>query len=177
MSGTVRAADLLARRLYEAGCRLAFGMPGGEVLMLVDALELAGIRFVLAKHENAAGFMAEGVYHMTGAPGILVATVGPGVANALNVAANAEQDRVPLIVVSGCVDEDEAVTYNHQVFDHQQVFRPVVKASFRVVAGAVDAQHFAQTGAHGAAAGPRQGDAGLRASGHGRPSVAWRRRD
>src|SRR3546814_9407092 len=83
--------------------------------------------------------MAEGVHHMTGAPGILVATVGPGVANALNVAANAEQDRVPLIVVSGCVDEDEAVTYNHQVFDHQAVFRPVVKASFRVSAGAVDA--------------------------------------
>ena len=139
MSGTVRAADLLARRLHDAGCRWAFGIPGGEVLTFVDALEKAGIRFVLAKHENAAGFMAEGVYHMTGAPGILVATVGPGVANALNVAANAEQDRVPLIVVSGCVDEDEAVTYNHQVFDHQQVFRPVVKASFRVVAGAVDA--------------------------------------
>ncbi|GHD56812.1 acetolactate synthase [Thalassobaculum fulvum] len=140
MSQTVRAADLLARRLYDAGCRWAFGIPGGEVLTFVDALEKAGIRFVLAKHENAAGFMAEGVYHMTGAPGILVATVGPGVANALNVAANAEQDRVPLIVVSGCVDEDEAVTYNHQVFDHSQVFRPVVKASFRVTAGAVDAQ-------------------------------------
>lgn len=140
MSDTIRVADALARRLYAAGCRWAFGIPGGEVLTFIDALERAGIRFVLAKHENAAGFMAEGVYHMTGAPGILVATVGPGVANALNVAANAEQDRVPLIVVSGCVDEDEAVTYNHQVFDHQQVFRPVVKASFRIAAGAIEAQ-------------------------------------
>ncbi|MCR9174760.1 MAG: thiamine pyrophosphate-binding protein [Alphaproteobacteria bacterium] len=135
-----RVADLLARRLYEAGCRYAFGIPGGEVLTIIDALEKAGITFLLAKHENAAGFMAEGVHHMTGAPGILVATVGPGAANAVNVAANAEQDRVPLIVITGCVDEDEAVTYNHQVFDHQQVFRPVTKASFRVVAGAVDAQ-------------------------------------
>ncbi|MEQ8394327.1 thiamine pyrophosphate-binding protein [Thalassobaculum sp.] len=140
MTETIRVADALARRLYDAGCRWAFGIPGGEVLTFIDALERAGIRFVLAKHENAAGFMAEGVYHMTGAPGILVATVGPGVANALNVAANAEQDRVPLIVVSGCVDEDEAVTYNHQVFDHQQVFRPVVKASFRIAAGAIEAQ-------------------------------------
>ena len=140
MAATTRVADVLARRLYDAGCRWAFGIPGGEVLTFIDALERAGIRFVLAKHENAAGFMAEGVYHMTGAPGILVATVGPGVANALNVAANAEQDRVPLIVVSGCVDEDEAVTYNHQVFDHQQVFRPVVKASFRIAAGAIEAQ-------------------------------------
>jgi acetolactate synthase-1/2/3 large subunit len=136
----MRAADVLARRLYEAGCRHAFGIPGGEVLTIIDALEKAGIRFILAKHENAAGFMAEGVHHMTGVPGILVATVGPGAANAVNVAANAEQDRVPLIVITGCVDEDEAVTYNHQVFDHQQVFRPITKASFRVTAGAVDAQ-------------------------------------
>ncbi|NQW09220.1 MAG: thiamine pyrophosphate-binding protein [Alphaproteobacteria bacterium] len=139
MSGTVRAADLLARRLYEAGCRYAFGIPGGEVLTIIDALEKAGIRFILSKHENAAGFMAEGVHHMTGAPAILVATVGPGAANAVNVVANAEQDRVPLIVITGCVDADEAVTYNHQIFDHQQVFRPVTKASFRVTAGAVDA--------------------------------------
>lgn len=139
MTETVRAADLLARRLFEAGCRHAFGIPGGEVLTIVDALEKAGIDFRLAKHENAAGFMAEGVHHMTGAPGILVCTVGPGAANAVNVAANAEQDRVPLIVITGCVDEDEAVTYNHQIFDHQQVFRPITKASFRVSAGAVDA--------------------------------------
>lgn len=139
MTEMVRAADLLARRLYEAGCRYAFGIPGGEVLTIVDALEKAGIEFRLAKHENAAGFMAEGVHHMTGAPGILVCTVGPGAANAVNVAANAEQDRVPLIVITGCVDEDEAVTYNHQVFDHQQVFRPITKASFRVSAGAADA--------------------------------------
>lgn len=94
-AATPRAADLVARRLYAAGCRLAFGMPGGEVLTLVDALERAGIRFVLAKHENAAGFMAEGAWHRTGAPGILVATIGPGAANAANVVANAHQDRVP----------------------------------------------------------------------------------
>ena len=64
-------------------------MPGGEVLTLVDALERAGIRFVLAKHENAAAFMAEGAYHQTGAPGILVATVGPGALNGVNAVANA----------------------------------------------------------------------------------------
>lgn len=67
-----RAADLLARRLYEAGCRYAFGIPGGKVLTLVDALIASGIRFILCKHENAAGFMEEGTYHRNGAPGILV---------------------------------------------------------------------------------------------------------
>ncbi len=132
----IRAADALARRLYAEGCRYAFGMPGGEVLTLVDALEAAGIRFVLAKHENAAAFMAEGVYHRTGAPGILVATVGPGALNGVNAVANAHQDRVPLIVLAGAVDADEAQTYTHQVLDQQAVFRPITKASFSLVPGA-----------------------------------------
>ena len=135
---TARAADFLARRLYEAGCRFAFGMPGGEVLTLIDALEKAGIRFVLAKHENAAGFMAEGTHHRTGAPGILVATIGPGAMNAVNVVANADQDRVPLIVLTGCMDSDEALTYTHQVMDHQAIFRPLTRASFAMTAAGAD---------------------------------------
>ncbi|MGI9406267.1 MAG: thiamine pyrophosphate-binding protein, partial [Hyphomicrobiaceae bacterium] len=137
-SMTDRAADVLARRLHDAGCRYAFGIPGGEVLTLVDALTRAGIQFVLAKHENSAGFMAEGIYHRTGAPGILVATLGPGVANAINVVANAEQDRVPLIFLTGCVDEDEVLTYTHQVFDHQQLLRPITRASLRLIAKNAD---------------------------------------
>lgn len=135
---TLRAADILARRLYEAGCRHAFGMPGGEVLTIVDALEKAGIRFTLTRHENAAGFIAEGVHHRDGAPAILVATLGPGALNAVNVVANAHQDRVPMILLTGCVDADEALTYTHQVLDHQAVFRPVTKASFRLTAEGAD---------------------------------------
>ena len=72
------AAEILARALYDAGCRHAFGIPGGEVLSVMHALADAGIAFNLCKHENAGGFMAEGTHHMTGAPGILVATLGPG---------------------------------------------------------------------------------------------------
>ena len=133
----IRTADIIGRRLYDAGVRFAFGIPGGEVLTLIDGLEKAGIRFILSKHENAAGFMAEGVYHMTGAPGVLVATVGPGAANAVNVTANALQDRVPMIVITGCVDLEDTVTYNHQVFDHRAVFTPICKASFTVPGGYV----------------------------------------
>ncbi len=132
------AAEIIAARLRAAGCRFAFGIPGGEVLALIDALSRQGLRFVLTKHENSAGFMAEGVHHMTGAPGVLVATIGPGVANAVNVVANAQQDRVPLVFLTGCVDPSLAQTYTHQVFDHQAVLRPLVKASFAAVDGAVD---------------------------------------
>ena len=132
----IRAADALARRLYAAGCRHAFGMPGGEVLTIVDALEAAGITFVLCKHENAAGFMAEAAWHQSGAPGIMVATIGPGILNGINSVANAQQDRVPLIVLSGCVDAADAETYTHQVLDQQAVLRPITKASFRLDAAA-----------------------------------------
>ena len=133
-----RAADLLARRLAEAGCRQAFGMPGGEVLTLVDAFAEAGIETVLARHETAAGFMAEGAWHATGAPGVLLATLGPGAMNAVNAVANAHQDRVPLILVTGCVDEDEAATYTHQVLDHSRVLGAITKATFRLSPGTAD---------------------------------------
>ena len=131
-------AAVIAARLHRAGCRFAFGIPGGEVLSLVDALGQAGIRFVLTKHENSAGFMGEGVHHMDGAPVVLVATVGPGVANATNVIANAHQDRVPMIVLTGRVDPADALTYTHQVFDHAALLRPITKASLTAVDGAVD---------------------------------------
>lgn len=132
----MRAADVLARRLYDEGCRWAFGMPGGEVLTLLDALQKAGITFVLCRHENAAGFMAEGTYHRTGAPGILLGTLGPGALNAVNVVENARQDRVPLIVLTGCVDAETAQTYTHQVLDQNRVFSAVTKASFTLTAAA-----------------------------------------
>jgi len=132
-------ADIIGQALAQAGATHAFGIPGGEVLALMQGLDAAGLRFVLVKHENSGGFMAEGLWHMTGALPVLVATLGPGVANAVNVVANAMQDRVPLIFLTGCVDAAEAETYTHQVFDHQAMLRPVVKGSFRLVPGAVGA--------------------------------------
>lgn len=129
MSASV--ADIIAARLHGAGCRYAFGIPGGEVLVLIDALKRVGIRVILAKHENCAGFMGEGVHHFDGAPAILVATIGPGLANAVNVIANAHQDRVPMIVLTGCVAERHRHTYTHQVFDHLALVAPISKAAFR----------------------------------------------
>ncbi|QDL91618.1 thiamine pyrophosphate-binding protein [Paroceanicella profunda] len=132
------SADIIAARLHAAGVRHAFGLPGGEVVALIEALERAGIRFVLARHENAAGFMAEGAWHGSGAPAVLVATVGPGMANCVNVTANAQQDRVPLIVLTGRIPEAEALGFSHQVLDQQAVLRPLVKASFEAREGACD---------------------------------------
>lgn len=132
---TQSASDVIAERLFEAGCRHAFGIPGGEVLALMDALDRAGLGITLVKHENSGGFMAEGTYHTNGAPGVLFATIGPGIANAANAIANAWQDRVPMIILTGCVPSIEAQTYTHQVFDHVKFLEPITKASFRVEAG------------------------------------------
>src|SRR6056297_2711626 len=134
----LRTADVLVKRLHAAGIRHAFGMPGGEVLTLVDALGRAGIDFVLVRHENAGGFMSEGVHHATGAPGLLVATVGPGALNAVNVVENAREDRVPMIVVTGCIDEETAHRYTHQLADQRAVFAAVTKASFTMVSEAAE---------------------------------------
>ena len=132
-------ADVIGRALARAGATHAFGIPGGEVLALMQGLDAAGLRFVLVKHENGGGFMAEGLWHATGALPVLVATLGPGVANAVNVVANAMQDRVPLVFLTGCVDAADAETYTHQVLDHQALLRPVVKGSVRLAPGAVGA--------------------------------------
>ncbi len=125
-------ADCIAQALAGAGVSLAFGVPGGEVLTLIEALGAAGIRFVTSRHENAGGFMAEGVFRVDGAPAVLVATLGPGVANAVNVAAHALQDAVPLIILGGAVARAERPAYSHQVIDHLALFASVTKACFEL---------------------------------------------
>ena len=131
-------ADIIARYLADAGVKQAFGIPGGEILAVIDALSDHDIEFTLVKHENAGGFMAEGTHHASGAPGVLIATLGPGVANAVNVIANAHQDRVPMLFITGCIDDKEAATYTHQIFDHQALLAPITKATLKIADGAVE---------------------------------------
>lgn len=127
-----RVADTVARTLEAAGIRLAFGMPGGEVVNMLDALGAAGIRFVLARNETAAAMMAAGASTVAGAPGLLVTTLGPGLGNAVNGIADAAQERVPLIVLSGVVERSIRSRYTHQIVDQAALLRPLVKASFEI---------------------------------------------
>lgn len=127
-----RVADLVASSLHAHGIRHAFGMPGGEVVTLLDGLARAGIRFTLARHETAAAIMAAGAFHASGAPGLLVTTLGPGLANAFNGIADAVQERVPLLVISGVVERAMRGRYTHQILDQAAMLRPLVKASFEI---------------------------------------------
>ncbi len=129
------SAETIANGLAQAGCRHVFGMPGGEVLVLLDALERAGIAFTLCKNETAAGYMAEGSWQATGAPGLLLTTIGPGLANAVNSIANAFLEQVPLIILSGCIAPAHASQFTHQVIDQAALLAPITKATFQVAGG------------------------------------------
>lgn len=135
----MRAVDLIAMRLHEAGVRRAFGIPGGEILALMEALRRAGIAFVTARHETAAGLMAEGFAAHAGGPGLLLVTLGPGLSNAVNAVANALLDRVPLLVLSASLGAPRDARITHQVFDQEALLAPVTKASLRARRGQFDA--------------------------------------
>ncbi len=123
------AARCLARSLADRGVRWAFGMPGGVLLPLLDALEQEGIRFVLTRHETAAAFMAEAVWRTTGAPGVALGTLGPGATQLLSGVAGAWLDRAPLVAVTGEIAERNRTLYTHQILDQKALFTPVVHRS------------------------------------------------
>ncbi len=97
-------ADVVVQRLAEHGVRHVFGYPGGQLTPIYDALHRQGqIRHVLARHEQAAGFMADGYVRASGQPGVCLAVCGPGVFNAATPLATAFTDSLPVLLVSGQV--------------------------------------------------------------------------
>jgi len=95
-------ADALVRRLRDHGVRHIFGYPGGQMTPIYDALYRDGtIRHFLARHEQAAAFMADGYARATGRPGVCLAVCGPGVLNAATPLGTAFTDSVPLLLISG----------------------------------------------------------------------------
>lgn len=127
-----RVADTVALTLHAHGVRHAFGMPGGEVVTLVDALGAAGVRFLLMRGETAGAMAAGGLGVLTDTPGVLVTTIGPGLANAVNGIADAVQERAPLVVLTGVVDRPIRSRYTHQILDQAALLRPLVKGSFEI---------------------------------------------
>ena len=120
-------ADVVAGTLHRYGARYAFGIPGNDVLETIRACEDAGIEFILAKSEPSAAFMADAVYQLTGAPAILIPALGPGIANAVSGIAGALMERSAVAVLSGEMTTKNLGIYNHQVFDHVALCRPVTK--------------------------------------------------
>ncbi|ESU31908.1 hypothetical protein G3A_13925 [Bacillus sp. 17376] len=99
----MNGADLFIQALKQDGVELLFGYPGGAVLGIYDALHRSPINHVLARHEQGAIHAAEGYARVSGKPGVVIATSGPGATNVVTGIADAMMDSLPLVIFTGQV--------------------------------------------------------------------------
>jgi acetolactate synthase-1/2/3 large subunit len=125
----MNVAQLLARCLENEGVEYIFGLPGEEIILLVDALNHTSIRFILVRSEQAAAFMADMYGRVTGKAGVCLATLGPGAINLLLGVADAQTDSAPLVAISAQVGLGRIYKETHQVVDLVSLFKPVTKWS------------------------------------------------
>lgn len=103
-SKKMSGAKIILETLKHLGVDTIFGIPGGVVLLLYDELMKDGkIRHILTRHEQGAAHMAEGYAKVTGKPGVVLVTSGPGATNTITGIADAYMDSVPLFVMTGQV--------------------------------------------------------------------------
>jgi acetolactate synthase I/II/III large subunit len=122
-------ASLLVQCLENEGVTHVFGIPGEENIRLVDAISRSSIRYVLARHEQGASFMAEVYGRLTGRAGVCSATLGPGAINLLLGTADATTNSTPLIALSAQVGMNRSFKESHQGVDLVPMFAPVTKWS------------------------------------------------
>lgn len=124
-------AQITIRLLERQGVQVVAGIPGGAVLPLYDELHRSTkIRHVLARHEQGAGFIAQGVARVTGRPGVCIASSGPGATNLLTAIADAKLDSIPLIAITGQVPRALIGTDAFQEVDTFGLSMPIAKHSF-----------------------------------------------
>ena len=135
---TMTGAQLMVRLLERQGIRIVAGIPGGANLPFYDALGQSDrIRHVLARHEQGAGFIAQGMARATGTTAVFLATSGPGATNALTALADAKLDSVPIICITGQVPRAMIGTDAFQEVDTYGMSIPLTKHNF-LVRSAVD---------------------------------------
>ncbi|WP_372620401.1 thiamine pyrophosphate-binding protein [Falsiroseomonas sp.] len=120
-------AEALLAEFARRGTKRIWGVPGGgSSLDLLNGMGRHGLRFVLAKHEGAAVMGALAEAELTGAPGVVLTTKGPGLANALNGMACASLERAPVVLVSDGFTQKQLGYVTHQVFDQRAASAPYV---------------------------------------------------
>ncbi|MEV5560270.1 thiamine pyrophosphate-binding protein [Nonomuraea wenchangensis] len=135
---TTTAARALVAQLEELGVEYVFGTCGHTNIAVLDALADSPIRFVIARHEQAAAHAADGYARASGKPGVLLVHVGPGLTNAATGVMTAALDSVPLVVISGDIPSYYHGRHPHQEInlhadaDQASVFRPFVKRAWNV---------------------------------------------
>ncbi len=110
----------ISHMLKARGVDTIFGIPGVHNVELYRGIEEAGIRHVLARHEQGAGFMADGYARASGRPGVAYVITGPGLCNIMTPLGQSYSDSVSVLVLSSCLDETSALRGQlHQMLDQQ----------------------------------------------------------
>ena len=152
----MRAVNATLACLKRAGVNAIFGLPGGPVIPLFDALhDDPDIRTFLVRHEQGAGHMAEGYAKVTGRAGVCTATSGPGATNLVTPIADAYMDSIPLVAITGQVGAARVGTDAFQEADIVGITLPIVKHSYLIKdaddlpRALAEALHIAQSGRPG----------------------------
>ncbi|MCI3917821.1 acetolactate synthase AlsS [Streptococcus intermedius] len=128
-------ADLIVDSLINHKVDYVFGIPGAKIDRVFDTLEDKGPQLIVARHEQNAAFMAQGIGRITGEPGVVIATSGPGASNLATglVTATAEGD--PVLALAGQVKRADLLKRAHQSMDNAALFKPITKYSVEVQDG------------------------------------------
>lgn len=125
-------SELLVEALLKEGTELLFGYPGGAVLPLYDTFYDGKIKHILARHEQGAVHAAEGYARVSGKPGVVVVTSGPGATNVITGIADAFSDSLPLVVFTGQVATPGIGKDAFQEADLLSMTTPITKHNFQV---------------------------------------------
>ena len=128
----MNGAQMMVKALEDEGVSTLFGIPGGTVIHLYDALYDSKLNHILMRHEQAAAHAADGYARAGGRPGVCIATSGPGATNLLTGIATANLDSVPLIAITGQVAQSVIGTDAFQEADMIGASLPLVKHSFQL---------------------------------------------
>lgn len=131
MTIRLSGAQLIVQLLERQGVELLAGIPGGALLPLYEALDGATrLRHVLTRHEQGAGFIAQGIARISGRAGVCLATSGPGATNLVTAIADAKLDSVPLVCITGQVARPLIGTDAFQEVKTGHIVDTITKANF-----------------------------------------------
>lgn len=128
----MNGAQMVVKALEDSGVETMFGIPGGTVIHLYDAIYDSKINHVLMRHEQAAAHAADGYARACGKPGVCVATSGPGATNLVTGLATANMDSAPVVAITGQVATNVIGTDAFQEADIVGATLPLIKHSMQV---------------------------------------------
>lgn len=128
----ISGAELFLKALEEENVDVIFGYPGGAVLPIYDKIYDSKIRHILPRHEQGAIHAAEGYARISGKPGVVIVTSGPGATNIVTGLADAMMDSIPLVVFTGQVATGVIGTDAFQEADILGITTPITKHNYQL---------------------------------------------